>query len=66
MALRIQAGTEKTNFKVRTDPDSGSVQASFIDTTARATGKGRTTVSLDAERGEKINGKAKIRIPDLW
>jgi hypothetical protein len=38
------------------DPESGSL--GFIDATAKATGKGRTTVSLDAERGEKINGKA--------
>jgi hypothetical protein len=30
----------------------------LIDATAKATRKSRSTVSLDAERGEKINGKA--------
>ena len=30
----------------------------LIDATAKATRKNRSTVSLDAERGEKINGKA--------
>ena len=44
------------NNKNMQDPNSGS--CSFIDATAKATGKGRTTVSRDAERGEKINGKA--------
>jgi hypothetical protein len=39
------------------DPEFGSLET-FIQATVKATGKGKTTVSLDAERGEKINGKA--------
>jgi hypothetical protein len=37
------------------DPETGSLQ-SFVDATARATGKARSTVSVDAERGKKITG----------
>jgi hypothetical protein len=41
------------------DPNSGSA-ISFVDATAKATGKGRTTDSADAERGKKINGAETI------
>jgi hypothetical protein len=58
--VRIPGKGRYNKNKELQDPNLGS--CSFIDATAKATGKGRTTVSRDAERGEKTHREREVSL----